>query len=112
MTSSEPFEFAKYKRPQFEGPLRRARAAETYDEPTPPEDLSELLGRVSINSTGEIDTLIGEFEQLRRKLQADGERIQRDIEEYKALSDQVMQFTKVISESMQKVRASVDAVPQ
>ena len=23
MTTSEPFEFAKYRRPQFEGPLRR-----------------------------------------------------------------------------------------
>jgi hypothetical protein len=42
------------------------------------------------------------------KLQTDGERIQREIEEYKALSQQVMQFTKTISESVEKVRASVD----
>ena len=68
----------------------------------PPENLSDLLGRVSKNSTGEIDSLIGDFEQLRRKLQTDGERIQRDIEEYTALSQPVMQFTKVISESMDK----------
>ena len=74
----------------------------------PPENLSDLLGRVSINSTGEIDSLIGDFEQLRRKLQTDSERIQREIEEYTALSQQVMQFTKVISESVDKVRASVD----
>jgi hypothetical protein len=53
-------------------------------------------------------SLIGEFERLRGKLQTDGERIQREIEEYRALSQQVMQFTKVISESMEKVRASVD----
>jgi methyl-accepting chemotaxis protein len=74
----------------------------------PTENLSELLGRVSENSTGEIDSLIGEFERLRRKLQADGERIQREIEEYTALSQQVMQLTKTISESVEKVRASVD----
>ena len=71
----------------------------------PSENLSDLLGRVSNNSTGEIDSLIGDFQQLRRKLQADRERIQRDIEEYTALSQQVMQLTKTISESVEKVRA-------
>ena len=35
----------------------------------PAENLSDLLGRVSKNSTGEIDSLIGEFERLRGKLQ-------------------------------------------
>ena len=74
----------------------------------PTENLSDLLGRVSNNSTGEIDSLIGDFEQLRRKLQTDGERIQRDIEEYTALSQQVMQMTKTIFESVEKVRASAD----
>jgi len=34
-------------------------------------------------------------------------RIQREIEEYNTLSQQVMQLTKVISESMEKVRAAV-----
>ena len=106
MTTYEPFEFAKYKRPQFEGPIhKRARAAESDDGP---ENLSDLLGQVSENSTGEIDSLIGEFERLRRRLQTDGERIQREIEEYAALSQQVMQLTKTISESVEKVRASVD----
>ena len=100
MTTSEPFEFAKYRRPHFEGPLRRD------DQMT--ENLSDLLGRVSKNSTGEIDSLIGEFERLRGKLQTDSERIQREIEEYAALSQQVMQLTKTISESVEKVRASVD----
>jgi hypothetical protein len=111
MTTSEPFEFAKYRRPQFEGPihnLSRAGVAESDDEQMPAENLSDLLGRVSKNSTGEIDSLIGEFERLRGRLQTDGERIQREIEEYRALSQQVMQLTKTISESVEKVRASVD----
>ena len=68
----------------------------------PTENLSELLGRVSENSTSQIDDLVGDFGRLRQKLQADRERIQRDIEEYTALSQPVMQFTKVISESMDK----------
>jgi methyl-accepting chemotaxis protein len=74
----------------------------------PTENLTDLLSRVTNNSTGEIDSLVGDFERLRGKLRTDGERIQREIEEYKALSQRVMQLTKVISESVEKVRASVD----
>jgi methyl-accepting chemotaxis protein len=106
MTNSEPFDFSKYKRPRFEEPLRRA--AESNDDQMPTENLSDLLSRVSKNSTGEIDSLIGEFGRLRGKLQTDSERLQREIEEYAALSQQVMQLTKTISESVEKVRGSVD----
>ena len=106
MATSEPFDFSKYRRPQFEGPLRRA--AESNEDQMPTENLSDLLSRVTENSTGEIDSLIGEFERLRGRLRTDGERIQREIEEYNALSQQVMQLTKGISESVEKVRASVD----
>jgi hypothetical protein len=101
------FEFAKYRRPQFEGPIhKRASAAESYDDQTPSENLSDLLGRVSENSTGGIDSLIGELERLRERLQIDGKRIQREIEEYRVLSEQVMQLTNTISESVEKVRAA------
>ena len=102
---------AFHRRPQFQAPIYKlptARAAERENDQMPTENLSELLGRVSNNSTGEIDSLIGEFARLRGMMQTDGERIQREIEEYKALSDQVMQLTKTISESVEKVRASVD----
>jgi methyl-accepting chemotaxis protein len=74
----------------------------------PTENLSELLGRVSENSATQIDSLVGDFGQLREKLRVDGERIQRDVEDYRALSEQVMQLTKTISESVEKVRASAD----
>src|SRR6516225_2766921 len=101
-----------HRRPQFEASVYKlpsARAAEKEeDDQMPTENLSDLLGRVTNNSTGEIDSLIGDFQQLRRKLQADRERIQRDIEEYTALSQQVMQLTKTISENVEKVRASAD----
>jgi hypothetical protein len=100
-----------HRRPQFQAPIYKlptARAVERENDQMPTENLSELLGRVSNNSTGEIDSLIGEFARLRETMQTDGERIQREIEEYKALSDQVMQLTKTISESVEKVRGSVD----
>ena len=108
MATSEPFEFAKYWRTQFEGPLSRARAAESGDDQMPTENLGDLLDQVSKNSTGGIDDLIGELERLRRKLQTDGERIKRQIEEYRTLSQLVMQLTKGISENVEKVRASAD----
>ena len=74
----------------------------------PTENLSELLGRVSENSTSQIDDLVGDFGRLREKLRTDSQRLQREIEEYAALSQQVMQLTKTISEGVEKVRASAD----
>jgi hypothetical protein len=80
------------RRPQFQAPIYKlpgARAAESEDDQMPTKNLSELLGQVSKNSTGEIDSLIGEFGRLPGTLQTDGERIQHEIEEYAALSQQV-----------------------
>jgi methyl-accepting chemotaxis protein len=62
-----------------------------------------LLRQVSKTSMGEIDRLISELQTLRRKLQTDGERIQRGIAEYAALSQQVMQLTTIISDSVEKL---------
>jgi hypothetical protein len=73
--------------------------------------LGDLLDNVSKNSVGEVDGLIGELRQLRAKLQADGDRIKRDIQEYETLSQQVMQLTKIISDSvatLSNVRRLVD----
>ena len=106
-----PFDFARYKRPQSEAAIHKLphdRAAESNEGEMPAEDLSDLLARVSENSTAQIDNLVGEFERLRGKLQTDGERIQREVEEYKTLSQQVMELTKTISGSVEKIRASVD----
>jgi len=65
--------------------------------------LSALLRRVSGNSTREIDTLIGDLRDLREKLRSDGERIHREIVEYAALSQQVTQLSKIISESVKRL---------
>jgi hypothetical protein len=40
---------------------------------------------------------------LRGKLQNDSDRIQRDIAKYAALSEQVMQMTKIIAASVHKL---------
>jgi hypothetical protein len=66
--------------------------------------LSDLLRRVSANSTGEIDNLISELRHLREKLLADGNRVERDIIEYAALSQSVIEMTKIITDSMLQVK--------
>jgi len=62
--------------------------------------LGDLLDQVSKTSIGEVDGLIGDLRRLRGKLEADGHRIKRDIQEYETLSQQVMQLTKIISDSV------------
>jgi hypothetical protein len=79
------------------------RQNENSDGDASPDSLNALLGRVSETSTREIDNLIGELQTLRKKLQADSSRIQRDITDYTALSQQVMQLTKIISESVKEL---------
>jgi hypothetical protein len=65
--------------------------------------LGNLLGRVSGNSSREIDTLIGELQMLREKLETDSRRLQNDISEYVSLSERVKQLTKIISDSVRKL---------
>jgi ABC-type transporter Mla subunit MlaD len=71
--------------------------------------LSALLRRVSGTSTREIDSLIGDLRDLREKLRSDGDRIHRDIVEFAALSQQVMQLSKIISESVKRLPDSPNA---
>jgi hypothetical protein len=68
------------------------------------DSLEDLMRRVSEVSTGEIENLIGEFHGLRKKLQTDLSRIQRDIAEYRGLSQAVMQqLTASISNGMKQL---------
>jgi chemotaxis protein histidine kinase CheA len=72
-------------------------------------NLSNLLRRVSANSTREIENLIGELRVLRDKLQNDGSRVERDIVEYAALSQSVAQLTKIIADGVIQVKKVPDA---
>jgi hypothetical protein len=72
-------------------------------------NLGTLMRRVAGTSTREIDNLISELKILREKLQADGSRVQRDIEEYAALNQSVIQLTKIISDGMNHMRELPEA---
>jgi hypothetical protein len=77
--------------------------AETTDYLTSADHLSKSLRRVLEVPMSEVDSLLSELQTLRKTLQAAGNRIQRDIEEYVALSQHVMQLTTIISESVKKL---------
>jgi hypothetical protein len=79
------------------------RQGESKDSEMSVTEFSRALHRVSGNSRREIDTLIGELQTLRDKLETNGRRLQNDISEYASLNQQVMQFTKIISESVRKL---------
>ena len=60
-TASGPLDFAKYKRPQFEGPmhkLTRAPAAESDDGEMSAENLSDLLERACEALGESIDLIV------------------------------------------------------
>ena len=110
MTVAEPLGSAEDRSLELElgrniHKLARSGAAvrQPGDGETSAENLGNLLRQVSKTSMGEIDNLISELQTLRRKLQTDGDRIQRDIAEYAELSQQVMQLTTIISDSVRKL---------
>ncbi len=73
------------------------------------DNVSGLLSRVLETSTHEIDNLIVDLRTLRKKMQADGSRIQYDIEQFVALNQSVMQLTRIISEGMTLVKKMPEA---
>jgi hypothetical protein len=79
------------------------RRPKQIDGEATPESLNSLLGKVSETSMHEIDSLIDELHTLRVRLQNDSDRIQRDIAKYAALSEQVMQMTKIVADSVHKL---------
>jgi hypothetical protein len=85
------------------GTIGLQRQTESSNGEMSGEHLGTLLRQVSKASMGEIESLIAELKTLHRKLQTDGDRIQRDIAEHAELSQQVIQLTKIIFDSVKKL---------
>ena len=79
------------------------RQADNTDVETAANSLHTSLRRVSEASTSEIGNLVDEFQGLRKKLETDLSRIQRDVAEYTELSKGVMQLATTISDGMKKL---------
>jgi hypothetical protein len=73
------------------------------------DSIGSLLKRVAGSSVQEIDRLIAELQTLRKLLQNEGARVQREIAEYANLSRSAMQTTNVIAENIAKLKSDTDA---
>jgi hypothetical protein len=109
-TPSGPAEIGRPSSMEAEGNIRSLprgitgfRRPSQADGETAPESLNSLLGKALETSAHKIDNLIDELHTLRGRLQNDSDRIQRDIAKYAALSEQVMQITRIISDSVKKL---------
>ena len=69
--------------------------------------IGTLLRQMVETPTREISSLIAELEMLRKKLQTDGNRIQRDIAEYVELSLHVMQLTPIVSDCVKNTPSGI-----
>jgi hypothetical protein len=101
---------------EFEGNIRELVRRDTTairqsqgDSELAVNNLNTLLRRVSGQSAREIDNLIGELQTLRERLRADANRVERDIVEYAALSQSVIQLTKIIADGVTHVKKVPDA---
>jgi len=79
------------------------RQAEIIGDEIPANSIGPFLRRVTEASRREIKHLIDELQTLDKKLEADGDRIQRDTAEYVDLSQGVMQLTSIIAETVRKL---------
>jgi len=101
----------KPSEPELEGNIRTAvwasaaarKAVEGEDDQTSAGDLAASLHRLSKESIDEIDRLIVELQTLRRKLKTDGDRIERDIMQHAALSEQATKLTKIVFEGVKQL---------
>ena len=118
MNVAKPRNLAEVEKPvsEIEGNIRELVRRDTSsfrqvesDSEMAASNLSTLLRRVSGNSAREIDNLIGELSTLRDKLQADSDRVERDIVEYAQLSQSVLQLTKIIADGVTQVKKVPDA---
>jgi len=104
MSINEPSKAAAAFQIDMRGLLgaKRDRASDVRKEPG--SDYSSLVSQMSDRSVHEIDHLIAGLQGVRAKLNSDGDRLYREIEQHAALSQSIIQLTEIISDSV----ASVD----
>jgi len=101
----------KAPEPELEGNIRTGvwdsaaarKAVDGEDEYLSAGDLAASLRETSRVSIAEVDRLIAELQTLRRKLQTDGDRIERDILQHAALSEQATRLTQIVFEGVKQL---------
>ena len=83
---------------------RKARLSDVSRETN--NDYSSLVSGISVRSVQEIDHLIDGLQGLREKLNNDGDRLHRQITQYAAFSQSIVELTKIVSDGMASVNKS------
>ena len=87
--------------------LLRAKNARLSDERKETgSDYSSLVSQISGRSVHEIDHLIEGLQGLREKLNNDGDRLYRQIGQYGAFSQSIIELMKIVSDGMASVNKS------
>ena len=74
-------------------------------------DYSSLVSQISGQSVYEIDHLIEGLQGVREKLNNDGDRLHREIVQYAAFSQSIIELTKIVSDGIAVVNKSATVVP-
>ena len=69
-------------------------------------DYSTFVSGISVRSVQEIDHLIEGLQGLREKLNNEGDHLHRQIAQYAAFSQSVIDLTKIVSDGMASVNKS------
>ena len=83
---------------------RKARLSDVSRETD--NDYSAFVSGISVRSVQEIDHLIEGLQGLREKLNNDGDRLHRQIAQYAAFSQSIIELTKIVSDGMASVNKS------
>jgi hypothetical protein len=89
--------------------LRAKKAKHSDPRIEPGKDYASLVSRMSSHSVHEIDHLIAGLQGVREKLNNDGDRLHREIEQHAAFSQSIIQLTEIVSDSVASVGKAVPA---
>ena len=73
-------------------------------------NINSVLQQATATSVQEIDNLITELQTLRDKLHSEAARVQREIVEYATLTQEALQSTKIIAESLTQWKKVPDGI--
>src|SRR5262245_7700651 len=87
--------------------------ADRIDDDVKPtsNNLDTSMRRMSLTSTQEIDSLIGELKFLRAKVGSDGSRVEQLLREYTELNQSMIQLMKIISDGLTHLK-KLPALPK
>jgi hypothetical protein len=75
-------------------------------------DYSALVSGISVRSVHELDRLIEGLQGVREKLNNDGDRLHREIEQHAAFSQSIIQLTEIVSDGVASVNKAATASPR